>query len=216
MTTFTATTPERYSTVAIVLHWAIAVLLLFQLGLGFGMGDLPRGPGKIAVVRLHISVGVTILLLTFARIGWRFAKPRPLAHEQHPALKRLAGAVHALLYFVMLAGPLTGWAIISTGKSTNPVTLFGTVPWFRLPLPKGWHDGAEEVHELLAFLLIGLIVLHLAGALRHHLKRDALVGRMLPGGMAASHPGRTAGVAIALAAAALAVWAGLSGGGVAG
>ncbi len=208
-TTFT-TTPARYSTGSIVLHWVIAALLLLQLGHGFGMEDLPRGPEKIAVVRLHVSVGVLILLLTLARIGWRFAKPRPLTHEQHPVLMWLAGAVHALLYFVMLAGPLAGWAIVSTGKSTAPVMLFNLFPWFRLPLPQGWHEGAEEVHELLAFLLIGLFVLHVAGALRHHFKRDALVGRMMPAAVT-THEARTAWVALALAAVALAFWLGFTG-----
>lgn len=210
MTLGMTVTPARYSTGAIVFHWAIAVLLLFQLGLGFGMEDLPRGPEKIAVVRLHISVGITILLLTLVRIGWRAVKPRPLAMELHPALKGLAKAVHALLYFVMIAGPLVGWAIVSTGKSTAPTMVFGLFSWPKLPLPQGWHEGAEEVHKLIAYLLIGLFALHVAGALRHHLLRDDLVGRMLPRGMA-SQRGQTAGIVTALAAAALAVWAGLSG-----
>ncbi len=210
MTNGMTATPARYSAVAIVLHWALAVLLLLQLGHGFGMEDLPRGPEKIASVRLHISVGITILLLTLVRIGWRAVKPRPLAHETHPALMWLAKAVHGLLYFVMIAGPLTGWAIVSTSKSTAPVMVFGLFPWPRLPLPKGWHEGAEEVHELIAFLLIGLFVLHLAAALRHHLLHADLVGRMMPAAVT-THGGRTAGVVLALAAVALAFWVGFAG-----
>lgn len=175
-----ATSPQRYSTMAIILHWTLAVLLLFQLGLGWRMEDLPKGQAEFTAFQLHKSVGITILLLSLARLGirWVFPRPAPVAGPA-PAMF-LAKAVHALLYAVMIGGPLTGWIIVSTSKIKVQTMLFGLVPWPSLPLGRGWHEPAEQLHGLIAWLLVALFVLHVAGALRHHWLRSDVIGRMLP------------------------------------
>jgi len=145
------------------------------------MPDDERG---FELFQLHKSVGVTILLLTLARLVWR------LTHRPPPAVEGgfqgfLAKAVHTLLYAFMIVAPLTGWIVVSTSRIQVPTLLFGVVPWPHLPVSRALHDIAEEGHELLAWIGIALVLLHVAGALRHQwLLRDGLLRRMAPGGKA--------------------------------
>lgn len=185
------TGPARYSAAAIALHWALALLLAFQLGLGWRLEDLPKGVAQFTAFQLHKSVGILILLLSLARLLVRFVKPRPPLAEDKPLAMLLAKAVHALLYVAMIGGPLAGWVLVSTGNVRLQTMLFGTVPWPDLPLGAGWHEPAEVLHAALAWLLAGLIALHVAGALRHHWLRRDYLGRMLPG------PGWSVGIALA-------------------
>ncbi len=170
---------QRYSKGAIALHWVLALALAFQLALGFVIQPDAEG---FALYQLHKSVGITILLLSFVRLGWR------LAHRPPPPLERdwqhhLAQAVHVGFYLFMILTPLTGWALVSTAPIKVPTLLFGTVPWPHLPLAESWYDGAGAAHEWLAWFGLALFVLHVVGALRHHiLLGDGLLGRMAPGG----------------------------------
>ena len=172
---------QRYSAGAIALHWLLALALAFQLSLGFVIQPDAAG---FALYQLHKSVGITILLLSFVRLGWR------LAHRAPPPLEKgwenvLAQAVHVGFYLFMILAPLTGWALVSTAPIEVPTLLFGTIPWPHLPLPDAWYDGAEAAHTVLAWFGLALFVLHVAGALRHHLLlRDGLLRRMAPRGSA--------------------------------
>src|SRR5688572_11653385 len=135
---------QRYSTVAIVLHWLIALTLAFQLALGWAM---PEGPSGFDEYQLHKSVGVTILVLTLARLAWR------LTHRPPPPVELgwggfLAKSVHTGFYVFLIAMPLTGWAIVSTSRIEVPTVLWGVLPWPHLPLSRGLGDLAEEAHEL--------------------------------------------------------------------
>ena len=199
-------TEQRYSWAAIVLHWAIAALLAFQLGLGWRMVDLGSAAAMYAPFQLHKSIGILVLVLSLARVGVRFARPRPAAAVGGLG-GLLAAAVHAGLYLFMIGGPLTGWALVSTAKLSLPTRLFGTVPWPHLPLGRAWHEPAEGLHGLLGWVGAALIVLHVAGALRHHLGAHAVpnvLGRMIP----AAKPARAGlGWGIAAATALAAVFA---------
>jgi cytochrome b561/polyisoprenoid-binding protein YceI len=200
--------PTRYSTIAIVLHWALALLLLFQLALGWRLADLPRGSGEtFAAFQLHKSIGISILLLSLARLALRWWKPRPAPWQDSRFNMVLAKGVHWLLYLVMVGGPLTGWILVSTSRTKVATMLFGILPWPHLPVGRSWHEPAEVSHSVLAWLLVGLFVLHVAGALRHHVLREDLLGRMLPARLA-SHGALTAGAIVALAGTALAFAAG--------
>ena len=109
-------TLQRYSRTAIFLHWTIAFALAFQLALGWRLEDIPKGPGLFAAYQLHKSVGITILVLTLARIAIRIMRPRPALMADSVWAERLARAVHWLFYGVLLFGPLTGWIIVSTAE----------------------------------------------------------------------------------------------------
>ncbi|MBV2148838.1 cytochrome b/b6 domain-containing protein [Sphingobium sp. AS12] len=170
---------QRYSLVAIILHWAIAALLAFQISVGWALEDL--GARGFALYQWHKSVGITILALTLLRIVVRYWKPRP-AKLEGGWQGALASGVHVGLYAFMLGAPLTGWALVSTAKVKVPTLLFGVLPLPHLPLPASAHELAEGSHGLIAWLGIALFLLHVAGALRHHfLMRDGLIWRMIPG-----------------------------------
>jgi cytochrome b561/polyisoprenoid-binding protein YceI len=181
--------PDRYSRTAIALHWAIAAGLVFQLALGWRLGDLRQGPEQFWLYQFHKSVGISILVLSLARLAIRLVTPRPAAEGDGIWPRRLAGAVHAGFYGVMIGAPLTGWLLVSTASVRVPTIIFDLLPWPHVPIAgslegaarKQVHEAAEEAHEIFAYIGIALFVLHVAGALRHQwLLRQPLLERMLP------------------------------------
>lgn len=200
--------PSRYSALAIVLHWALAFVLLFQVGLGSALEHLPKGAAQFAGYQFHKSVGILILLLSIGRLGVRLALARPAPVPGSRLQMRAASAVHGLLYAVMIGGPLTGWVIVSTAQVRLKTMLFGRVPWPDLPLGQGWHEPAEALHGLLGPVTLGLVVLHVGGALYHHIRREDVIGRMLPSAFGASRRATSAVAALALLAGIAALVAG--------
>jgi cytochrome b561/polyisoprenoid-binding protein YceI len=175
----TGTIMLRYNRAAIFLHWAIAALLAFQISVGWALEGL--GARGFSLYQLHKSVGITVLALTLVRVAVRYWKPRP-AKLEGGWQGALSSAVHIGLYAFMLGAPLTGWALVSTAKVKVPTLIFGIIPLPHLPLPASAHGLAENGHGLLAWIGIALFLLHVAGALRHHvLMRDGLIWRMVPG-----------------------------------
>jgi cytochrome b561/polyisoprenoid-binding protein YceI len=171
---------QRYSYTAITLHWLIALLLAFQIALGWAL-EGNNSPELFARYQLHKSVGITILLLSLARLAARLFTSRPPASEGPAWTRALASTVHWLFYFVMILGPLTGWLLVSTARVQVPTLLYGIVPWPHLSVGRSWHEPAESIHGAMAWLAIGLFVLHIAGALRHQwLLGKPELQRMIP------------------------------------
>ena len=184
-----ADTAQRYSRVAMLLHWLIAACFAFQIGLGWRMDAAP-GPQTFAVYQLHKSVGITILLLTLLRLAWRLTKPAPAFPEAMSRLeKRLASIVHAGFYILLLGLPLTGWLLVSSSKTAVPTFLYGVVPWPHFPgVPtlstssKAFvNDVSGFGHQSLVYIAYLLLALHVAGALKHQFyERGGDLARMLP------------------------------------
>jgi cytochrome b561/polyisoprenoid-binding protein YceI len=171
----------RYSRTAMLLHWALALLLAFQLALGWRLDGLVRGAAQFSGFQLHKSLGITILLLSLGRLAIRLWHRRPPAFADSKWAGWAAKSVHALLYVVMIGGPLTGWILVSTAKVKLPTLLFGVVPWPHLPVGRAWHEPAEGLHAALAWLFVALLVLHVLGALRHQFVKDEnILARMIP------------------------------------
>lgn len=174
-------TPESYGGVAKALHWLTFVFLFGNAWLGLYMNDLPKGPETEAVYALHRASGVTILLLVVLRLLWRWTNPRPAPPAGVPPRDwRLARWVQGAFYVVMLTMPLIGWIGSSAAGAT--VLWFGGL---ELPALAGRDEGLKEAmiltHRLLFYTLFGLLVLHVAGALKHRFKdRVDVLGRMLP------------------------------------
>lgn len=162
---------QRYSKGAILLHWLLALTLAGEIALGFAM---PKDASGFALYQLHKSIGITILFLTFLRLGWRMTHARP-AKLEGGINGFLASAVHFGFYAFMILAPLTGWAFVSTDPLDIPTILFGVVPWPHLPLPDSLNELAEVSHEWLAWIGIALFVLHVAGALRQWSALEKLV-----------------------------------------
>ncbi len=171
----------KYSKLAIALHWMIAALLVYNYALGERAEHLRQGAALFAVLQLHKSIGISILLLSLLRLAMRLGRSQPASVTDNPPAKFLSSAVHVLFYIVMIAAPLTGWIIVSTAKIEIPTLLFGFIPWPHLPVERAWHDIAEEAHALLSTLLLALIALHVVGAIRHQFfMKDGLLDRMMP------------------------------------
>ena len=183
-------TRSTYSSVAITLHWLIALAMLTNIGLAWYFGTLPKA-AQVAPVQLHKSIGITVLLLTLIRIGWRLVNtPPPLPATMHTWEKWAATANHLVFYLLMLAMPLSGWAMVSASPliKVHPTMLYGVVPWPAFPfLPTdpdqlhGAHKLFGSTHSLLAWLAYATIALHVAAALKHQfIDRDDVVARMIP------------------------------------
>lgn len=167
----------RYSTGAVILHWLIAVLIISNMALAFYTGELPR-PQRLPPTMIHAEIGMTVLFLSVARIVWRVTHtPPPFAPWLEPWERRVASSVHATFYVLMVAIPLMGWFMASArGRA---VSMFGLFTVHPLPLPASAGSLFDNLHLVLAYLMIGLVTLHIAGALKHQfITRDGELRRM--------------------------------------
>jgi cytochrome b561 len=179
----------RYSAGAMLLHWLIAGLLVLNIWFGWRMGNL-KGLAQFDVFQLHKSVGVTVLLLSLLRLGWRLLHRTPAWPPSMTLLeRRAAGAVHWMLYAFMFMVPLTGWVIVSASAYNLPTILFKTLPWPHLgfvhDLPtatrKILDDRFTAMHAWLAWSLLASVAVHVTAALKHHFwDGDDVMMRMVP------------------------------------
>ncbi|HYG28778.1 MAG TPA: cytochrome b [Allosphingosinicella sp.] len=171
----------RYSRIAIVLHWAIAILILVNLPLGIFNEEIEAVSGS-SPMWLHKSIGLSVLVLSIARLAWRLAhRPPPLPETVGGWRRTASRVVHRLFYAFMILVPLTGW--IRTSAGSYPLTWFALfdVPKFAIERDTLEASAAATVHEVLAWSLLALVVLHVAAALHHHyILRDRVLVRILP------------------------------------
>jgi cytochrome b561 len=159
----------RYSNVTVAFHWVTVALVLTQAYLGFRFSLSEPSPERANVFEWHKTVGVVILLLTLARLTYRIKNPPPPFPPELPAWERiLAVWNHRLFYTLLIAMPIVGFIAVS-GFSQEPTTsLAGGIHVPILPgIDRATGELAGEVHEYSAFLLVGLILLHVAAALKH-------------------------------------------------
>ena len=176
----TGAPPDRYTRVAMLLHWSTVALVVALYAIGWYMVELPKGPGRGESFALHKSLGLTVALLTCCRLGWRLCVPPPPLPTTIARWQRLlAGSVHHLFYVLLLLQPLMGY--LSSSFTAYPTSYFG------IPLPD-WGDENPALNEFFTELhvagsvaLLLVIALHVLGALSHALTAgDRLVRRMLP------------------------------------
>ncbi len=188
----------RYSAVAISLHWLIAAAILANLGLGWWMtralDDGDTAAAAITGFQVHKSLGLTILLLSLARLAWRLTHRPPPAPPMPRWQHWAASATHALFYLLMLALPLSGWLLVSTqwregAPLTLPTLWFGL---FEVPHLFGLAQAdadtraavatlALDSHLYLGWLMGTLLLLHVGAALKHqYVDHDGLLNRMQP------------------------------------
>ena len=176
---------ERYTLTAMALHWVLALALVGMFALGIYMHELPFSPWRLKLYNWHKWAGVSILLLSVLRLVWRIThRPPalPVAVEQAmPAWQRVAHhATHHGLYALFFVVPLVGWAYSSAAGF--PVVLFGVLPLPDfVPADKALADLIKPWHEITAFAMAALVLMHVGAALKHQLiDRDGLLLRMLP------------------------------------
>jgi len=172
---------QTYTKTAISLHWLIAFSIAIVFGVGIYMHELPLSPHKLQIYAYHKWAGVTIFLLVLFRLIWRHLhSPPPFPETMLQREKQIALLVHFVLYFLMLAIPVSGWLMSSAAGF--PVVLFGIIPLPDLiDKNKELADILKQLHFALNMSLLVLVFLHIAAALKHHfiVKDDALV-QMLP------------------------------------
>jgi len=169
----------RYDLVAIVLHWMIAALVLIVGVLGLFFEAIPRA-SRLFYINLHTTIGLVMFGLILMRLLWRLTHPAPAVDENWSPLVVLASNLtHKALYGLMLAVPIVGIvAYVWHGRAFN----FGLFKLdFAITSKKSIFEAAEGLHEAFAYGLMGLIGLHVLGALWHHfIARDGIFDRILP------------------------------------
>jgi cytochrome b561 len=170
----------RYSSVAIAFHWTIAVLVIVNLVIGVGHEGIPA---LRSLMGAHKAIGITVLVLTLGRVAWRLThRPPHLPAETRPWERAAAHTVHWGLYALLVLMPLTGWLMVSGSETRRPLTWFGLFDIPYLPVGTAAGDLGHSGHGLLGWLMVALVVIHVAAALRHHfILRDHVLRRMLPG-----------------------------------
>jgi cytochrome b561 len=170
-----------YGVIAIALHWLVALTViglfisgLWMTGLEYYDAWYQRGPD------LHKGIGVLLFILLAFKLAWRWLDPLPRSEPTHAAWERRAASItHLLLYALMFTVMIAGY-LIPTADG-QPLQVFGL---FSVPATLSGIDNQEdiagEIHEILAFILIGLATLHALAALKHHfIDRDRTLKRML-------------------------------------
>lgn len=174
---------KRYHPLAIVLHWVLGLALVAIFCFGVYMADLPFSPQRLKLINWHKWAGICILALSALRLLWRLSHPAPplpdkIVQAMPDWQAKAHHATHIALYALFFVVPLIGWAYSSAAGF--PVVLFGQIP---LPDLVGADKALAEVikpwHQISAFALATLVVLHVAAALKHQLiDRDGLLKRM--------------------------------------
>lgn len=171
----------RYGVIAIALHWLVALLVFVAFPLGLYAHDLPLSVARLKLINYHKWLGVSVFALAILRVLWRqYRRPPPLPAGMGRLEQAAAVFMHAALYALILAIPVSGW-IMSSATGLQTV-------WFgRIPFPdlvgrdKPLADFMLSMHQALSWSLAMLVLLHVLAALKHHfLARDDVLARMLP------------------------------------
>jgi cytochrome b561 len=182
--------PVRYSGAAMLFHWSIAALVLFEFAsaLSFRLFN----PGEAGYVhsayRLHMSSGMILLAASLSCMIWRLLHAYPPLPRDMSAITRvLAKSAHILLYVFVIVVPLTGSLILSARSS--PVGILGNFHWPQVSLISHLdysqrvkiNDTLMPIHAFLSYAGMCLIALHVLASLYHHFWRgDEVLARMLP------------------------------------
>ena len=172
----------KYSKIAILFHWVIALLIGTNILLANLSEDLPRA-ARAAYMNPHKAIGISILLLSVGRILWRLShRPPPLPNKIASWQAKAGLAAHIAFYVLMIVMPVTGWLMIGANGKAAPVDFFGL---FTIDMAVGKNTmiagAAHEGHEFLATPLIVLIGPHVLGALKHQfLDKLPFIQRMWP------------------------------------
>ena len=177
-------TKDRYDSVAITLHWVMAIAILLMLGSGVTMKYLDIAKSlKFNMYQWHKSLGVILLVAFFLRLSWRLAhKPPllPISMGDHEILMAKVG--HWLLYLLMIIMPLSGWFLVSSSVYGLPTIVFGLFQWPHIPNLSGNEmigSGARATHFYSAIFLAILIIGHVGAVIMHYIhQKENILKRM--------------------------------------
>ena len=174
---------DSYGTLSKLIHWAMAIIIISLMIVGLYMTGLDdEDPSRRDLYHLHKVFGMTIIFLSLIRIGWIIASRPPQLPADLKAIEiRLAKSAKHILYLLILIVPASGYTMSTL--LGYPVDVFGL---FEFPMlfdkDKDTGEIFRSVHWIIAYIMIGVVVLHIAGALKHRLvdgKEKDVLKRML-------------------------------------
>ncbi len=194
MGTASNTDTGKYTAVAVGLHWLIALAIIGLMIAGLWMKDAIKEKETQAlafeVYQIHKSIGLTVLVLSFARLFWRLTHKAPALPAGMAAWEKAgAHATHILFYAFMIVLPITGWLMVSASPWGLPTMYFnafevphmGTLASLDMAGKQEWEGVFKQGHKYIAYGGIGLLFLHVGAALKHHfVAKDETLVRMLP------------------------------------
>lgn len=172
----------QYSSGSKFFHWLIALIVVLMLAGSFFLDDLPDNIKPFAYM-MHKSFGLTVLALMLMRLLWIAHTGKPPLPDTVPRWQKIAArTVQSLLYVFVILMPIVGW-MMSMAADRTPVWFNLVVMPFPWILPnKEWASFLAQCHTTIAWIIIGLLVLHVSGAFKHYfIDKDGVVQRMLPG-----------------------------------
>jgi cytochrome b561 len=176
-------TLRSWGSVSRSLHWVLALAIIGMLAYGWWMNHMAARPDRLFHRSIHADIGYAVLLFMVLRLVWRWMNPVPALSAHAPRWERIGARLsHAALYAVTILVALLGWAHSGAHKP-NYANWFGLfdVPQFTSP-DKANADLFEDWHIWGAYMLIGLVTLHILAALFHMLVRDDdVASRMMTG-----------------------------------
>ncbi len=171
----------EYSTGSKIIHWTLAIIIILMLALSFFLDDVPK-PNQPIAYMIHKSFGLLVLALMLVRLLWISMRGKPELPATVPNWQKvLARGVQYSLYLFLFLMPISGW--IMSVAANHPPVFFGL---FSVSLPITPSEDLAgimaQTHEIIAWILIFLLVLHVAGALKHYFfNKDNVLQTMLPG-----------------------------------
>jgi len=171
--------PRRYTTTAVILHWAVAAIVVALIALGWWMQSIPKQPAgpRVDAFNLHKSLGLLVLALMAVRLAWRASHPPPARPGEPRWQARSAGFVHRAFYACLFIQPLSGY--LGSAFSGYPVKWFGVALPSWLPANPSLKDAMSTVHLVDSWVLVVLVGAHLLAVAKHvFLDGDRLVRRM--------------------------------------
>lgn len=176
---------ERYSGLAIGLHWVLGVALVGLFSMGLYMAELPVSPLRLKLFNWHKWAGICVLVLSVVRLAWRLTHrppplPEPIEQDMPGWQQRAHQWTIRSMYLLFFVVPLVGWAYSSAAGF--PVVLFGVLPLPDfVPADKALSELIKPWHEITAVTLALLAILHMAAAFKHQwIDKHALLQRMWP------------------------------------
>ena len=171
---------SKYDSIAMTLHWIVAILMV---GMIFFGEALMEEDGGTFLPSIHVSIGITILVLSVLRLLWRIMNPPPpLPATMAKWEQSISKLTHVLFYVLMIGLPLTGWLafpeFLREEANMMGITVFGL---FGVPSAPNFGEAAKDIHEIGSNVAMILVILHVLAALKHQfVDRDGVLRRMLP------------------------------------
>jgi cytochrome b561 len=172
---------DHYDRMSILLHWLTVALVVILFALAEAWDFLEHGtPLRKQLQSLHISLGIMLTIVVMFRLSWRAVVGRHLPPAATGVKEGAAKTMHFVLYVLLIVQIFTGF--VFRWAQAESFMFFGLFPvQFSTVKNKALDDAVGDIHDIIAWFIIVLMVFHAAAALIHHyLLKDNVLRRMLP------------------------------------